>query len=198
MSACGGHFECPLDVLLSLYVGEVEGKLVLMGKEFLAGVDDGGLHRGGLVEEVYDLGDVVRAVDGEVVDDSCLACVLLGYYHAFEAQLACLDGDGQCAFDGLQAAVEAQLAHEQEARQAFGLDEPVGSQQADGQGQVVGRAFLADVGGGHVDDGLTGRQFVAVDCKGGGDALLALFDGRVGQTDEVEEAAFGGVYFDGD
>ena len=61
--------------------------------------------------------------------------------------------------------------------QVVGTNQLVGAQHADGQGEVVGRTLLADVGGGHVDGSGAGGQAIVVDRQGRAYALVALFHG---------------------
>ena len=142
---------------------------------------------------------IIHAVDLEPVHHSRLAGVGAGHNHALEAPLASHDGHRQHALDGLQRAVQAQLAHQQEAGQtAFGIAHHLGGgQHPDGQRQVVGGTFLSYVRGSHVHHQAGDGQAQPGGLKGGQDAAVALLDRGVGQADQVEHAAFGAADFDG-
>ena len=101
----GGHFEGPLHIFLSFDVGKVEVECVLLCIEFFTGVDNGGCQFLVAVKELDHFPQILHTVDGQVVYDGCFAGVLPGQNHAFEAQFACLDGDGQGTLDRLQTAV---------------------------------------------------------------------------------------------
>ena len=107
MAAGGGYFECTFHVFLSFDFGKVEIETALPGVEFFAGVDNGGFQFALAVEKLDDFLDVVYAVHPDVVHHGCFTGILPGYNHAFKTQFACLDGNGQYPFDGLQATVEA-------------------------------------------------------------------------------------------
>ena len=163
MSAGSGNLQGALHVFLSLYIGEVGIEVALPAVELLAGVDKGGVQFPLAVEELHYLFQVLHAEDLQVVHHCRFVCVLVGQDDAFEFQFPCHDGDGQCALDGLQAAVQAEFAHQQIVAQAVGLHGSAGGKHADGKGEVVCRTLLADVGGCHVDNEVAGRHPVAVD-----------------------------------
>ena len=198
VGAGGGYLECALDVCLAFDVGEVELVVVELACELGAGVEvsqrDGAL----VVEEVDDLFEVVGAVDFEVVDNGGFACVGGREDDAFALAGACFDGDGQCAFDGAERAVEAEFAHDDVAVECDGVDFAERAEDADGDGEVVGGAFFAEIGWCEVDDDAFGWDAVAGEFDGGDDALGAFFDGVVGEADHVEAHAGGEVDFDGD
>ena len=146
VSAGTGDLKGALDVLLSLDVGEVIGEDALCLGKFGAGIDDGRLQVDLAVEELHHLDDVVHAVDVEVVDHRRLEGVGTRHDKAVELQLARQDSHGQCTLDGAQTAVERQFAHEHVAVQLGRVDLLVASEDTDGQRQVIGRAFLLDVG----------------------------------------------------
>ena len=169
-----------------------------MGIELATGVDDGGRQGVLAMEEADHLHDVVDTIDIEVVDHSGLAGILCREDETFVAQLAGFDGDGQGATDGHEAAVESQLTHDEVARQFVGHDHVARRHDAYGNGQVIGRALLADVGRSHVDGDLRGGHLVARVEQGGTDALMALLDSRIGKSHEEELHSTRCVHLDGD
>ena len=62
----------------------------------------------------------------------------------------------------------------------------VGSDDAEGHGEVESRAFFFDVGRGEVDGDMRGRDVVAAVFQRGADAVAALADSGVWQADGVE------------
>lgn len=183
--ACRCHFESALHVLLSAHIGKVDVKLVLAFIEFLACVDDGGLKVFQPGDELDDVHDSVHAIDLEVVDHGCLHHVLPWHDEAFELLGTGADGYGQSALDGLQMAVETQLAYHHILVQAVALYASAGSQYADSQRQVEAAAFLAQVGGSEVDGEVGYRKLVAVVLQCGGDTVFALLHRRVAQSGEM-------------
>ena len=197
MTAGGSHLQYTLDVLLPTDIGEVGIKLVLLGKEFLAGVDNGGLVLLAAIDEMDDIEQRVHAIDLEVVDDGGLTCVLSWHDESAVFQCPRLDGDGQCAAYGQQASVESQFAYHHVFPQQPLLYLVVGCQDGDGQRQVVAAAFLLDVGRSHVDGDFTDRIFEAAVAQCCPYAIYAFADGRIGQTREMEVDAVHDVYLDG-
>ena len=98
---------------------------------------------------------------------------------------ACPDGDGQRSANGLQTPVESQFPHQHVASEFLGYDGAVGGQDGDGQRQVEATAFLAEVGGGHVDGDVGLRKLETVVQQGGGNAVAALAHGLVAQPREM-------------
>ncbi len=105
-------------------------------------------------------------------------------------------GGGHChtedAVDGSDAAVEGELAYDDEVLEGGAGEDSLTGKDAECDGEVEGRAFLFDVGGGEVHEGLGFRVFVAGidDCAA--DALGAFLYGGVGEADDqglVESAA---------
>ena len=196
MAAGACDLEGAFDVFLTFDVGEVEVEDVAGGCEFAACVDDGAWQRPETGEMADDAGEIGGTVDFEVVDDCGFGCIGCGEYHAFEAEAARFYRHGQDASDWQQAAVERQFAHYQVFVEVcrcylFGAGE-----DAYRYGKVVGRTLFAHVGGGEVDDDVAAGQVVACLFKGRFDALVALFDGCVGEADDAILEAFAYRYFD--
>ena len=100
MATGSGYLEGTLDVLLSANVGKVEVVVTLLLVELAAGIDDGGFEGCRAVEEVDDIGEVVHAIDLEIVHDGCLADVLSGHDESCKLFLPGLDGNGKGTADG--------------------------------------------------------------------------------------------------
>ena len=198
MSAGGGNLEGAFHFLLSLDVGKVARVLRLCGVEVGARVDDSLLQRVGAVEPVGHLPEVFCAIDPYLVDDGCLADVGGGDDEVCDAHAACLDGDGQDALDGAQRAVQTEFADEHHRVEAVVVGKAVGHEQGDGQGQVVARALLADVGGGKVDRDLIDARGIARVFQRTHHACSAFTHGVVGQTDHEEVFALAEVQFEQD
>ena len=72
-----------------------------------------------------------------------------------------------------------------------------GDQHAQGDGQVVGRAFLAHGGGGQVDGDALAREEQPGVLDGRLHALAAFLHGGIGQADDGHDGqALAGVHFD--
>lgn len=106
------YFEGALHVFLSADIGEIELVLTLLLVEFTAGVNLCGVKMGAAVEEIDDIRQGFHAIDLDIIDYGGFADVLFGYNEASELLFTCLDGDGKCTANGLQASVESQFAYE--------------------------------------------------------------------------------------
>lgn len=108
----GGNLQCPLNVLLPLYIGKIqviEGQVV---EEFLSGVDDNLLRLAGAFKKVHHFLQVLHPIYLDIVYYGRFAGVLLGQNDAFKLLLAGLYGNRQRTFDGLYAPIQRQLAHD--------------------------------------------------------------------------------------
>ena len=169
-------------MFLTFDICEIELKLTLLCKKLCSSIDDGRLHELQTIQVADDLIDVAGTIDIEVVHHSSLPHVSLWHDKSFESQLSSLDGDGQRAFDGLQGAVQAQLANHHVTVQHVCVHLPARGKNAYRHRQVEARTFLPDIGWRHVDgNGMTREGVAAVlyRCK---DALVTLFDSAVGQA----------------
>ena len=187
MATGSGNLEGTLDVLLSANVGKVEVVVTLLLVELATGVDDGGFEGCRAVEEVDDIGEVVHAIDLEIVHDGSFADVLPGHDESCKLFLPGLDGNGKGTADGQQTAVETEFAHEHELTETVGDDLAVGSKDADCKREVVAGAFFADVGRRQSDGDVGNGEFVADVGHGCSDAVVAFLDGIVGESGEMIE-----------
>ena len=198
MSASRRDFEGALGCLLSSHIGEVEVAVCLLFVELAAGVDACGLELPTTREEVDDIGQRLEAIDIEVVHYRRFANVLCWHDESFELLLPCTDGNGQSTADGLQRAIERELADKHIALELVADDAAIGSEQGNGKGEVEGGAFLSEVGRCHVHGDIAMREPVAEMLKGGIDAVAAFTDGGVAESGEMIEYAGCEAYFDGD
>ena len=76
VATCRRHLESALDVLLSLHIFEIVGEIVLLGIEFLAGVDDGGFERFRFFKESHDVVQMMDSIHFQFVHDRCFASIL--------------------------------------------------------------------------------------------------------------------------
>ena len=121
--ACCSHFEGTLHILLSLHIRKIKVEIRLLAIELFARIDHSGLKSRLTIEKADDLAQRLYAIDLQFVDHGSFTGILLGDNDAFETQLPCLDGDGQCPLDGAHTAVETKLPHEHEAGQTVFLHE---------------------------------------------------------------------------
>ena len=82
------------------------------------------------------------------------------------------------------SAFQREFAQKERVFQQLVPDLRRGGQHADGDGQVVGRAFLAQIGRGQVDRDALDREREAAVLDGRVDAIPALAHGRIRQADE--------------
>ena len=111
MSTGCGNLQGTLHTFLALHFCKVKIERVLMLVELTTGIDNGCFVIVVAVEEADDIGEIVHAIDLEIVDDSRLAGILLGYDETFELFFSCADGYWQGTVDGLQLSVEPQFTN---------------------------------------------------------------------------------------
>ena len=186
VSAGTSDLKGALDVLLPLDIGKIVGEDALCLGKLGSGIDHGGFQADVAIEELHHLREIVHAIDIQVVDHCRLHRIGARQDKAVQLQFAGQNRHGQRALDGPQTAVQRQFAHEHIAVQPLGRNLLVGSHDADGQRQVIGRPFLLDVGGRHVHHHLFAREFVSRLLDGAAHTFGALLDGRVGQADDQE------------
>ena len=130
-----------------------------------------------------NVGQRAHGEDVDALDQRGFGRVAGGDEEAAEAQPVRHARHGQHAVDVAHAAIQAQLAQQERVVQ-LGGHLARGRQDAQGNGQVVGRAFLAQVGRRQVDGETVLRIEEAAVGDGGAHALTALAHGGVGQADE--------------
>jgi len=96
------------------------------------------------------------------------------------------DGDGEHALDGAEGAIEAEFADENEVGDVFDGERAIGSEDADGDGEIEAGALFFEVGGSEVDGDAGGGKVEAGVLDGGADAVARLADCSVGEADGGE------------
>ena len=147
----------------------------------------------GGVEQLADLKQRVDRVDVDAVDDGRLARIGGGDDQVLDACGARRDGNGQHAAHCAQRAIKAKLADQDEVADVLDGESAVGTQDADGDGQVETGALFFEVGGSEVDGDACGREVEAGVLDGGADAVAGFADGGVGQAYGGEAAVIGGL-----
>jgi len=108
---------------------------------------------GGDASQVTNQGDeAVHGDDVQTLHQSRFGGIHLGHVDGGYPMGLSKAGHGQDAVHVAHRAVEAQFAHEHR-RFHVTRDLSRGYQQADGNGEIVRRAFLSEVSGGQVNDG---------------------------------------------
>ena len=123
----------------------------------------------------------------DAIDQRRLAGVGRGHHHPAEAAVARGQGQGQHPANGLERAVEGQLAAEEVALQRLELDQARGGQHPQGDGQLEGGALLLQVGRGQVHGDPLLRQGEAAVLERGDHPHLRLAHRALGQAHHVEE-----------
>jgi len=194
VATSGGDLEGALGDVLAADVAEVglvldgfveEGGAVdheRLGEDVAPGLGVGG--RG--VEQLADLEERDDGIDVDTGDDGGLASVAGWDDEVVDAGGASGDGDGQHALYGAQGAIEAEFADENEVRDVFDGKGAVGTEDADGDGEVEAGALFLEVGGREVDGDAGGREVEAGVLNGRTDAVARLADSRVRESDSGE------------
>ena len=180
-----GDFDGALGGLLSADVFEVDEELLRFAQQGIAVGFDGNDAVAG-VDEVDHVEQRAHGVDVDAGDHGGFFGVGFGNDHAGDLSSAGFDGDGQGSANAANTAVEGEFSDEEAVGHFFFGEAAVGSDDAEGHGQVESGAFFLDVGGGEVDGDVGGGNVVAAVLQRGADAVAALADGGVGQADGVE------------
>ncbi len=150
MTSCRGDLERTLDVFLPFDFGKVGGD-----EERLGGVAAVGLIR---LDETTTRQMVVKirkrsdGIDFQAGDQSRFGRVGFGDEHPLESFFAsghCHGQDATCVPDN---AIQRKFPNHQCAFDRLGREAPGKNDDAERNGQVVGRSFFADGSGGKVDD----------------------------------------------
>ena len=180
--AGGSHFESTLDMLLAAHLGEIcfrNGGLL----EDFGDIHPAGRQLLGAVEKIHQLAQVADAVDRHAVHQGRFAGVLLRQHQPGNRPLPGRGRQRQGAADGLDAAIQGQLAEKHQGRFMARLDDPGGGENAHRHGQVEGGAVLLDVGGRQIDGDAPHRELVARVADSRLDPVLAFLDRPLGQAD---------------
>ena len=167
-------------------IGKVELVLVKAACKLGTGVDNGLLDGACAVEERNDFLYVGDAIDVEIVDYGCFACIVFRKDEAFEFTFTGFYCHRKGTFYWPQASVKRELAHNDIFVKIVRLDVSVGGNDTYCQWQVVSGAFFAYVGRSHINDDVPLRYVQAALVEGRLDALLAFLYGVVGQADNGE------------
>ncbi len=192
------HLERPFHAFLPFYIGKIEIGYLAGFPEFLAGVYNSGAGCGCPLEEPGYFAERAHAIDVEIVDHRSFGCVGLRNNHPFHVHGTRHYRHREHTFDGQQRAVERQFPHYKVFAQVRGVDLPVGREHTQRYREVVGRAFLTDIGRRHVDHHFFTWEFIPALAYSRDNAFGALFHCRVGQPDHDELYAVSGKDFDGD
>lgn len=197
VTASDGDLDGAAHGVLALDIGEV-AESVMRGRGGGEGRGEGEIEGAG--EETRGLVEGGDGVHGEAFDEGGLGGGLGRQEDALFAQAAGEAGEGEGAAHGAGGAGEAQLAGDHPVVEAGGGDLAGGDEDAEGDGEVVERAFFAQVAGGEVYGGARTRHGEAAVGDSGGDAIIGLLDGGIGQADQDEfgVAGFAGVDLDVD
>ncbi len=135
----------------------------------------------------HQLAEVAHGIDGHAGHEGRFRGIIGGHKDMLQPFGAGQGGQRQDALGVAGGAVQRQLADEDGLFQFVGPNLAGGSQHADGNGQVVSRAFLAQIGRGQIDgQAVVGGEAQAAVLDGGIDAVAALANGRIGQADQRE------------
>jgi hypothetical protein len=146
------------------------------------------------VEEADHFGDGADGDDVDAGDDGGFGGIVGGENEAGFLLLAGEHGHGEGTLDGAHAAIEGEFAGDEILFVVEGFavggdgartfEDAVDEKESEGDGEFEGVAFLAEVGGGEVDDEATGGEAVAAVVEGGADAVDGFADGGVGEADD--------------
>jgi hypothetical protein len=198
VAACAGDFERALGTLLAANIAEVH--------RILRGLREQALRiqaqrRRGLrgVHQIDSLRQRFDGVDVDAVDHGGFRGIRRRNHQRADAPLAHAERGGKGPADGPHAAVERKLAQKGVIGERLAEKSSLASEDAERHRKIEGRAFLANVGRRQIDGNALRRgEIEAAIFERGLDALAALFNGDVGQSDHVKitHAAGTDIHFD--
>jgi hypothetical protein len=185
----GGDLEGPSGDFLSADIREVGDHSGGEARAF--GRADGG--RRLALKRVEHLAQVRHRYDvAGAAHDSGLLGVLARHEHALHGPGAGEGGHRQDSLHRANGTVERQLADEQRAVDGIGGEQSRAAQDPDGDGDVVGGAVLAQIGGGQVHHDLARGHLDAGVLEGAPDPGAPLLHPGVSQADDLEARQAGG------
>jgi hypothetical protein len=174
--------EGALDVPLAAHFGEVD--LIATGlADGGLDIDPTGLDSSVLGQKIDNLPQGVDRIDRLSADQRSFLGIVRRQDQAVEIPVARGHGHRQHTANRLDAAIQRELTHEQEAFAANRRDQLGRRQQSDRHRQIECRAFLADIRRGKIDGDPTWGEFVTGILDRGLDAVLAFLDRALRQAD---------------
>lgn len=180
-----GDFDGPLGTLLALDLGEVAPEVLTLGPQPLH-VANQRVKAFLSKHEAHDLGQALAAKNRQALHHGGFPAVGLGHDHAPRPGLAGSQGQRQDARNGLEFPGKRKLPGHVQTGELALIDDFGPGQKAQGQGEIIARALLADIGRGDVHGDAAGRQLEAriLECRK--NALLGLAHRPLGQADHDE------------
>ena len=130
---------------------------------------------------------IVARIDGHSVDNARLGGIAIGHKYAVQSRIACGNDPRQHPADRADLTAERQLSEKKAVLQHRRVrNNAAGTEQRDTERQVVARALLFLVGGGHVDDYLAVRELVPALPQRAAYAILGFLHRCVRQSDDIE------------
>ena len=184
VAARAGDLQRPFYVLLAFDIPKVDEKArcVVVFKRKI--IDVGG-NRLASVQVVDQPGQAVDGIDGHALHQRGFGRVTYWHKEALEALLLGHRGHRQNPVHVAHIPVQTQLAHNQRILQ-IGQQLARGGHHPQRDGQVIGRAFLADVRRGQVDGQPGLGEVKAAVADGRAHPFPALAHSRVGQADDSQ------------
>ncbi len=177
-------FERPLDGCLPLDVGEIFGVAALFLRE--GGGSCRRCDRPVAAQVLHRLSQRCRTDHLHALDHGRFAGVVARDDQTPQPLFAGLDGHRKDAAHGFERPVERQFARQHRPVERLGRNLLRGGEDAHGDRQVETRPLLAQIGRSEVDHDLAARHLATGILEGRADALLALLDGVVRQSDQKE------------
>ena len=186
----GGDLHRPLRLILPAYVRHIH-------REFLRGdglqLDDGGVRedRGVAADVLHEFPQGARAEHVDAVHERGLVGVRGGHDGRPHSSVAREPDHREHAVGAAEMAFQREFADEHGLAEHH-IDLAAAREDADGDGEVVGGPFLAEVGGSETDGDAAHREFEARVPHRRADALPGFLHRRVGQPDDHEVGQPGG------
>ena len=182
MPARRGYLDGPLRVLLALHFLKVHFVARPL-PEYRIQVDRCRCDRRPVVEMLDDLLERLRRIDGKFLDHSRLFGVFLRDIERADAGLSRFHGNREHPTHLSDHPIQSQLPEEYRPFDPIERNEPGPTKQTDGNGKIQRRPFLLNVRRSEIDRDFLERKRQTVVIQGGLNAVAALLNAGIRQTD---------------
>ena len=184
---------------MTTHITEVKFKLCLALVEFFTSIYLCGLYCGrSIVEDIYNLMDVLCPIDMKLIYHRSLSHILLGNNKSFIPHTPCHYCDGQCTAYGQQRTIKTEFTHQEKVLKSLRFHLILCSQNGNSNGEVICRTFFFQVCRRKIYRKCSNGEMVTAILDSSNYALITFFYRIVGQTNQIELYTSGAINFSGD
>ena len=194
VSAGGCNFKSTLYIFLSAHICEIFRVQTLVLIKLAARINFGWRNIFPAIEKSSYLCEIVSSVNFQTIHRSRLTGIGFGNDKSFETLLAGVYGNGQCPAHRTKTAVETQFSHKHELIKALLVNSSLGSKNTYGNGQIITRTFLAQIGRSKINYDMSRGLLETAVQNSRARAKITLADSAVGQSHNGIFGTFGNIY----